>query len=253
MMAHDKEKTAHQRKVWRTAFGLRLLVAVSVVGFLYGAATPTFAQTYMGSSARYSDVWLNDSNQNAPRIEGAGVTDDAYNSFGHKYWVQATLTSPNGRKATLTTSQYVSYARAIVSLAWDWNDMGTYTISSIHYMSCPYAGYGTFSTTTTDFLAAGLSYVQYENPYVQTVFGVRDCVWRRPANCGATCVSDTVSFRWPPPCPYYARQVRGFVEGIGYRMCVPIIHSTEVSNQPGPLTCCDGKYGTGGGSFQCNP
>ena len=123
------------------------LMVVSAVLVLI-AWTPAFGQ--MGSSVTYSDSWVDDSSSPAYYIIGCGVTTDSYNSYGHRYWVSTTLTSPSGRTASGTSSTSASYARMDVSLPWDFEtgETGDFTTSTTHSMTCPYIN-GTVGTTTS--------------------------------------------------------------------------------------------------------
>jgi hypothetical protein len=51
-----------------------------------------------------------------------------------------TITSPNGRSATLTSYHSSSYARAETYLPVDFSDVGTYNVQSSHWLCCPYMG-----------------------------------------------------------------------------------------------------------------
>lgn len=111
------------------------LRAATLLLFLSLIAAPSaFGQ--MGSSAVYSDMWVDDSAAPAEYVEGAapppytvvatGVTQDNYNSYGHTYWVMTTLRSPNGRTASVTsykTNAYSAYTRGDASLSYDPTDL----------------------------------------------------------------------------------------------------------------------------------
>jgi len=81
---------------WMT---LSVLRALSLLMFLWICHTSAFSQ--MGSYATYSDSWVDDSAPANIVIVSSGVTQDHYNSYGHTYWVQTTLTSPSNRISRL--------------------------------------------------------------------------------------------------------------------------------------------------------
>lgn len=100
------------------------------VAFLHVViAAPAFAQ--MQGSANYSDSW-GDSNY----VYGSGVTDSPYNNYNHTFRAVTTMTSPNGRVSSTDTG-YSSYAAAFVSLSFDDDDLGLYTVDTDHFNYCP--------------------------------------------------------------------------------------------------------------------
>jgi hypothetical protein len=125
------------------------------------ASTPALGQ--MGSSVWYSDSWVVDDSSNPPYyIYGSGITSDSYNSYGHRYWVSTTLTSPTGRSAYGSSYTSATYARVDVSLSWDFEtgETGDFTISTTHSMTCPYI-YGTVSSTSGDILGISIAVTNY--------------------------------------------------------------------------------------------
>lgn len=119
----------------------RGLCSLAAVAFLILFFTSqAFGQ--MGSSVIYSDIW-----SDYDYVYSCGVTQDNYNSYCHTYWVQATLTSPNGHTASATSyrsSSYNAYVRVDLSLPWDDEDVGDFTETTQHWMQCPYIGGGGF-------------------------------------------------------------------------------------------------------------
>jgi hypothetical protein len=100
------------------------------VAFLHMViAAPAFGQ--MQGSTIYSDAWGDDN-----YVYGSGVTDSPYNSYNHTFRAVTTMQSPNGRVSSYDTG-YGSYASAFVSLSFDENDLGLYTIDTDHYDYCP--------------------------------------------------------------------------------------------------------------------
>lgn len=117
--------------------------ALAVFVFFFLAAPQALGQ--MGSSATYSESWVDGSDSNAVKIIGGGVTRDNYNTYGHTYWVTTTVRSPTGRTASATSyksNAYSAYVRAETYLPWDWNvpDPGDYLTQSQHSFCCPYMG-----------------------------------------------------------------------------------------------------------------
>lgn len=131
--------------------GLRLTITVV---FLCAIAPATASAQTMGSSAIYSDGWVDSYNDQGVfgtpviRMIGCGVTRDYNNTYGHSYWVVTNLRSPSGRTSSATsyrTNSYSAYTRAETSLPWDWNapDPGNFQVQTQHWMCCPYmGGYG---------------------------------------------------------------------------------------------------------------
>src|SRR5947199_312179 len=98
-----------------------------VIAFVILLASPGFGQT------DYSDAWVDDSNPDAPLIVAAGVTD--YDYSADEVGVEITLTSPQGRMASGGDDNY-GFAVAEVTLPWDWLDLGSYTLTTVHQPLC---------------------------------------------------------------------------------------------------------------------
>jgi hypothetical protein len=101
---------------------LKLLAMAALLTLM---SAPAFSQN------TYSDTWLNESGGGT--VVSAGVTDGSYT---HSYIVETTVSSPTGR-AAFGTKRSTGFARADVSLAWDWNDPGEYVTDSDHLARCP--------------------------------------------------------------------------------------------------------------------
>ena len=125
----------------RPPFSLQLVIFS--VGLILFAWTPTQAQ--MGNSVIYSDSWF-DSSTNPMYVVGVGITSDSYNTYGHRYWVNTTVTSPTGRYASGSSSTSSSYARVDVYLDWNF-EFGDFTVNTTHSMTCPYI-YGVVTAPT---------------------------------------------------------------------------------------------------------
>lgn len=70
-------------------------------------------------------------------VVGVGITSDSYNTYGHRYWVNTTVTSPTGRYAGGMSSTSSSYARVDGYLDWNF-EFGDFTVNTTHSMTCPY-------------------------------------------------------------------------------------------------------------------
>lgn len=179
---------------------LRSLGAFIMLGLF--AAVPCYGQ--MGSYTIYSDTWIDASGVNSSRIynqgepiPGArvvswGVTQDNYNYYNHRYWVQTKLTGPGGRTATATSYVTSSYTRAeaTLPLTFSESEVGAYQTQSTHSMSCPYMNGIVIPTTTYDLIYHGLS--QACHGYSWTSLGVDTYI--RVSNCAAkvTCSTEKV-------------------------------------------------------------
>lgn len=125
------------------ASGFRLTLGITFLSII--APASVFSQS-MGSSATYSDQWMDNPTMDTIRVRSSGVTQDYNNTYGHSYWVVIKLTSPAGRTATTTSYSSSSYARVETSLPLDFDDPGDYTTRTEHWMRCPYM-YGAFPST----------------------------------------------------------------------------------------------------------
>ena len=174
------------------------LIIVSALLVLIVCAPAAFGQ--MGSSVTYSDTWVDSSSTTTGYIYGSGITTDSYNTYNHRYWVKPTITSPSGRTATGTSYTSSSYARLDVSLSWDYRtDLGLYTTSTTHSMTCPYI-FGVVSSTTGTGITLGTSTVVFENS------GTRDssnrCIMNLISPCNVVCTGRKQAN--DPLCPNYA-------------------------------------------------
>lgn len=188
---------APQRRHHR-ALRSRSLIIVSTLLVFIACAPAAFGQ--MGSSVIYSDMWVDSSSTTTGYIIGSGITTDSYNTYNHRYWVKPTITSPSGRTSTGTSYTSGSYARLDVSLSWDYlTDLGQYTISTVHSMTCPYI-FGVISSNTGGGLTAGVSSVVFQNS------GNRDSSNRCIMNLINPCPVACTGRGWvaDPACPNYS-------------------------------------------------
>lgn len=117
-------------------------------------AAPAFGQ--MQGSTIYSDAWGDDN-----YVYGSGVTDSPYNNYNHTFRAVTTMQSPNGRVSSYDTG-YGSYASAFVSLSFDENDLGLYTINTDHYDYCPIVLSEIFVGSSSAAATKGVTYLCYE-------------------------------------------------------------------------------------------
>src|SRR5919106_1299865 len=125
------------------AHGVLTKLCLSTIFLLLSqlGSSPAFGQ------ATYSDTWPDDSGvqsgtiydegaaRSGPYADGCGVTDGAYT---HSYYVDVTETSPSGRSIYRSGPRRVGYARADVTLLWNWDDSGEYVTDTQHWARCPY-------------------------------------------------------------------------------------------------------------------
>lgn len=142
---------------------LRFLVAIPL--YLVLMSPPAFAQ--MGYIVIYSDasaVEGDDGNGATGYAIGIGVTEDSYNSYGHTYWVQTTISSSVGSN-TVTSYASGSYARAEAALYFfdETPPSQSIDIYSNHYYNCPYVPSTDINagTTTQQIIVEGWQMVYY--------------------------------------------------------------------------------------------
>lgn len=132
MLQNDYTQPLQQHRNKLMTVGLHLFVAIVFVGFFAASCPSVHAAGYM-----YSDMWVDDSSPTGNyTIDGCGVTEGSYGDM-HEYHVESRISSPNGRGMGSDSGGYSpAYARADVSLSWDFADLGDYSISSDHWEFC---------------------------------------------------------------------------------------------------------------------
>lgn len=123
---------------------LRLLAVAAFMGIL-------IVPSAFGSD--FSDTWFDDSNPDAAFVVGAGVTDGDYTADAID--VETTLTSPNGRIVTGDAVGVFS-ARAEVTLSWDWNDFGDFSLQSVHQPYCSDGAWGADGILINHYYSGGM-------------------------------------------------------------------------------------------------
>jgi len=126
------------------AISLRLLAVAAFMGIL-------IVPSAFGSD--FSDTWVDDSNPDAASIVGTGVTDGDYSADAID--VETTLRSPNGRTVTGDAVGVFS-ARAEVTLSWDWNDFGEFSIQSVHQPYCSDGAWGADGILINHYYSGGM-------------------------------------------------------------------------------------------------
>lgn len=129
MIPNDDAKLAQRRRGSVVAISLRLCAAA--VFLILFCVLPARGQ------ATYSDTWDDASGPNDIYLRGCGVTDGSYT---HSYYVDSALRSPIGRTDYRSSGRRTGYARADISLPWEWNEgeIGDFITDSEHFARCPY-------------------------------------------------------------------------------------------------------------------
>ncbi len=164
---------------------------LSVVLLNVVIAAPAFAQ--MQGSANYSDAW-----GDSDYVYGGGVTDSPYNNYNHTFRAVTTLQSPGARVSSYDTG-YGSYASAFVSLSFDANDLGLYTVDTDHYDYCPVVFQEIFVGSTADSTTVKLSSTWFVDPLMgtRTYPQTYDCTYGR--DCGGALPTCTQT-SWTAQC-----------------------------------------------------
>src|SRR6267143_1862890 len=189
--------------------GFRFFTAVLFVGLI--AASPACSQT-MTYGTNYSDTWLSSPNQtyvndtvtwdedNPARavyqVSGYGAVDGNTASYSHTYNpLTATMYGPNGLTTNGSTSGS-GYVRVDLTLPFDLNNPGNYSISHSESGFCPGCNcYHQLGGGGSGF-AAGVSFACY-NLVGYSLLGNRVIAAYQVFNpCPATCKASTASYRF---------------------------------------------------------
>jgi hypothetical protein len=132
----------------------------------------------------YSDTWTE---LGSATVYGCGITDAAYTTTFHNVRVTTTLTSPNGRISSASSTYSGSYARADVSLVALEGDEGDYTTQSSHEGTCTHYGGSHLVTGFTQRLVkVGYTAVSHARQYT-TIHGT--AYYRKVSPCNVRCAS----------------------------------------------------------------
>lgn len=196
-------------KLWQhqsraMTISLRFFAIAIILGFF--AVSPAVGETI------YSDSWTWSPSPNHPSgqidiqydeqyptpdsityVVGCGITEDNYNSYGHEYYVDTTITSPDGRSQTENGN-----GRAEVDLILDLNNPGEFFISSDHSYFCPIANNIFSEGNTSASIIVGISIACFE--LVSFDSAIRTAYLRRKVPCNTNCgdPEDTFTFRYDP-------------------------------------------------------
>lgn len=164
---------------------------------------------------------------------GSGVTQMPYYAPYHDAWVDTTITSPNGRTITVTGFDDAGgykqsfNAHAETTLAFDWDDVGNYTVTSDHYSDCPLTNFGSTSL--------GISYEVVQDHYSLSAVGYFSCRY------APTCIGQCSKF------PYRRKLV---FPGSG---CEPFLQCSSVLvHVRGSSFCTTGKCIGAGPTGTCS-
>ena len=146
----------------KTVIGSMIMMTV----FAAWGSTTAYGQYGMSSQVLYSDGWYVSNateeydyesgetmwGEGSPAgyMVGVGISSDSYNSYNHRYWVNTSLTSADGRVAQATSYTSASYARAEVTLTVSISDSGQFTVNTAHWFTCPYM-FGPVNNANTSF------------------------------------------------------------------------------------------------------
>lgn len=194
----------------------------------------------------YSDSWVDDSDPDQGYIVGVGVSRMVYGRTGpdgelqtHEAAADMTLTSPQGRTVTVTAVDAAGsystpyHASAEATLAWNWEDLGDYTITTRHYSDCPYQEFGSSSAD----VRVGVSHAVYSQAQCQS----DGCLYSIITGCETSCKSETIKVKTPSICHSYATRKTAYHQSfIGPIICVNLTATTEVHSNPG--TCWDQDF-----------
>ena len=228
---------------------LHLLIGAAVV-----VLSTSIASGQMTYGVNYSDTWMVAYNQPWTDAEGYdhypetgspyvivcgyGAVDGNAASYSHYYSpMNATLTSPNGRKSSASTSGG-GYVRLDVSLSLI--EQGNYY--TVHNQSgyCPGCNCSHMLGGGGSSKLIGISYSAYRktvqvDPYRS--------VWQLVQPCDVNCVfypTGSAQRFSSQPTPNYIRIGEPWVNVAGYVICETWISSLEESNNP--LSCYELSY-----------
>ena len=188
-------------------------------------ASPTYGQTY------WSDNWIvappvdsdaTDDPDELPTyplgadVQGCGITEDYYDSYGHDYSVETRVTSPSGSLSVTFSSGWSHvYARADVFLPIRSDEIGYYATSSLHRGYCPIgmSSLGPVSTVAGG-VGAGLSAYVFAGIVPPGV-----CLWQ-PYPCTAGCSQEHATNQFAGQCFTQGRIYRQCLDGYYYGVCL---------------------------------
>src|SRR5258708_1137968 len=168
---------------------------IKIVSFFVLALVQALAQDMYSGVSTYSDDDISDDGNT---IMGWVVTSACSSQATHYSDVETTLTSPLGRQAYQAYTGAGCSIRADLSLPFDENDLGYYTVSSVHRAHCPfYVSSWYFLITTSsasDQYGYSTNYFTLSADY-SGAYPIAYCDYSAISNCNTRCYS--------PPFRYY--------------------------------------------------
>lgn len=159
-----------------------MLVSITLLCFF--SAVTGYSQCDMGNAYSYTDMWvvggedadpdgngiveIDDSNPLPPAyVVGQGIVENSYNSCGHEYYTNVTVTGPDGNEA---------YGQGSATLEI-FIDGDFFTESDLIYY-CPFAGRDFEGGTSYNTLDATTNEIYYGYKGEQLVGGFKVCKYR---------------------------------------------------------------------------
>lgn len=152
MTRNNRVGNWQRQRPWARTARIGFIFSVAIVFLSVMTTKPAFGQ--MQGVSSYSDAWGDDN-----YVYGSGVTDNPYNTYNHTFRAVTTIMSPNGRISTSDTG-YSSYATAFVSLEFDENDLGVYTVDTQHYDFCPIVSQEIYNGSTGSAVRTGITIIR---------------------------------------------------------------------------------------------
>jgi hypothetical protein len=137
---------------------------------------------------------FSDSGTDFQVIWGKGVTESNNNPYNHQYGQNTSITSPNGRTASNSTSPgSTSYSETDVSLPVSSSDIGDYVVNTTHLEFCPYVNQEWQDGTTSDRTTYGRSSIYYT--FTKDLGSL--CQYTQVAPCTVNCADKMTVFTEP--------------------------------------------------------
>lgn len=205
------EYVPQYRNTIKTA-GVKLFAIWTFIAFLSVSAAfgqSTYSDSWLvGSTYTGDSIDYGEDNSATPSIVGCGVTDGSYM---HSYYLQATMSKPNGNSVYSETFPQMGHTRTDLQLSWGQSDVGDYLTETQHFGSCNICeaceiNYYSIGSTIAR-LPVGISFTCFEFVRVTQIFVGRDGVTKRTAlyritePCNASCRANTATYTFPHPIP----------------------------------------------------
>jgi hypothetical protein len=207
----------------------RALLLFVFTGVVLGSlAAPT-------AFADYSGIYSGSAVDSTGKVSAWGVTN--VTAMQHVAYVTTTLTSPNGRRVSANgTTVGPGHSRADVYLLFDQNDLGDYTVSSVHDAYCNVMGHFINGVGTQKVFKVGMSFICYVSP---TDTGGGWARYTRAQQCDVTCAPPPGYtkgiFTAGPPHPPTEVLFIAWTKIVGVS---PICGSESILSNPAPCAFC---------------